>query len=362
MGAQSRPPRAERRGALRPRFAKASSEERPGIDLISAPPAVSPSPHEVDGLCAQVQGRLRHLDALPLPGGGDTWSRWRALADLGREDLSLARIAEGHVDARAILIELDRSDLLVAGELLGVWAADPGDLRAERAPDGWRLRGAKRWCSGSTRLDRALVTATADDGPRLFSIDPCVADAEPGSWEPMGMVSTSSHRLTFDDVAVPVDAAIGAPGAYVARPGFGHGGGGVAACWWGGAIGVVDELRRAVIAGAPDETAAALGRSVADLTGAGHGLRAAATAIDAEPHDLDVAVRLAAGVRLLVEQAARTALDRTVAALGATGLCQMPDHSRRVADLTVYLSQQPRFRAEASFGRLMAERDLGTPW
>ncbi len=50
-----------------------------------------------------------------------------------------------------------------------------------------------------------------------------------------------------------------------------------------------------------------------------------------------------------------------MSALGATGLCQMPSHSQRVADLTVYLSQQPRFRAEASFGRLMAERDLGIP-
>ncbi|MEO6317225.1 MAG: acyl-CoA dehydrogenase [Acidimicrobiales bacterium] len=323
---------------------------------------MSPSAHEVDEPCARVRGRLRHLDAVPLPGSGHTWSRWQSLAELGRKDLSLTRIAEGHVDARAILIELDRSDLLVAGQLLGVWAADPEDLHAARTHDGWRLQGAKRWCSGSMRLDRALVTVTADDGPRLFCIDPRVADAEPGSWEPMGMVSTASHRLTFDDVAVPVDAAIGAPGAYVARPGFGHGGCGVAACWWGGALGVVDELRRAVIVGAPDDTAAALGRSVADLTGAGHGLRAAARAIDDDPHDLDLAVRLAAEVRLVVEQAARTALDRTVAALGASGLCQMPSHSQRVADLTVYLSQLPRFRAEASFGRLTAGRNLGIPW
>ena len=44
-------------------------------------------------------GRLN----LPLPGSGRTRERWAALADLAGEDLSLARLAEGHADALAIL-------------------------------------------------------------------------------------------------------------------------------------------------------------------------------------------------------------------------------------------------------------------
>ncbi|HEV8115915.1 MAG TPA: hypothetical protein VGP53_06730, partial [Acidimicrobiales bacterium] len=216
------------------RFGTGTEEEPRGIDLIPALPAACPS---AEGPCAQARIRLGQLDDLPLPGSGGTWTRWRALAALGREDLSLARIAEGHADARAILVELERPDLLRQGQLLGVWAADPGDLRATRTRDGWRLQGAKRWCSGSTLLDRALVTATADDGPRLFALNPRVATAEPGSWQPMGMASTDSHRHTFDDVVASEGAAVGGPGAYVERPGFGHGGCGVAACWWGGAIG-----------------------------------------------------------------------------------------------------------------------------
>src|ERR1700686_985002 len=43
-------------------------------------------------------GRLN----LPLPGGGRTRERWAVLADLAGEDLSLARLAEGHADALAI--------------------------------------------------------------------------------------------------------------------------------------------------------------------------------------------------------------------------------------------------------------------
>jgi hypothetical protein len=50
-------------------------------------------------------GRLN----LPLPGGGRTRERWAVLAvlaDLAGEDLSLARLAEGHADALAICSEV----------------------------------------------------------------------------------------------------------------------------------------------------------------------------------------------------------------------------------------------------------------
>ena len=50
-------------------------------------------------------GRLE----LPLPGSGRTRERWAVLAGLAEEDLSLARLAEGHTDAIAILAELGAS-------------------------------------------------------------------------------------------------------------------------------------------------------------------------------------------------------------------------------------------------------------
>ena len=46
---------------------------------------------------------------LPAPGGGDTVARWSALASWGRTDLPLARLAEGHTDAVAILHEPGRA-------------------------------------------------------------------------------------------------------------------------------------------------------------------------------------------------------------------------------------------------------------
>lgn len=42
---------------------------------------------------------------LPLPGAGHTAERHRLLAEVAREDLSLAKLAEAHWDATAILTE-----------------------------------------------------------------------------------------------------------------------------------------------------------------------------------------------------------------------------------------------------------------
>lgn len=316
---------------------------------------------EVGGSAVRVvRRRLPELDALPLPGKGSTRLRWEALAAVGRENLVLARLAEGHADARAILTELGRVDLLADGEMWGVWAAEPQRLTATPARGGWRLVGGKAWCSGSIELDMALVTAVAPDGPRLFAVE--VGDLSPcaGSWQPVGMVATRSDTMAFHDHWVRDDRAVGDVDAYVQRPGFGHGGCGVAACWWGGGVGVLDGLHHAVATGRAD--AAALGKAAAGLTAAGHALAAAAAAVDEQPEDAVLAERLARETRLVVAAAARGALDQAIEAMGASGLCHRPDHSTRIADLLVYLSQHRERPTASAHGEALAAVPLSLSW
>ena len=79
-------------------------------------------------------GRLN----LPLPGSGRTRERWAALADLAGEDLSLARLAEGHADALAILAELGAA--LAAGRKpLGCLGRAASRPRTGGQPDRRRL-------------------------------------------------------------------------------------------------------------------------------------------------------------------------------------------------------------------------------
>jgi alkylation response protein AidB-like acyl-CoA dehydrogenase len=288
------------------------------------------------------------LGDIPLPGGGATLDRWRCLAEIAREDLSRARLAEGHVDALAILHELGRDDLAAAGAW-GVWAAEPAKLEATRRPGGgWALTGEKRWCSGSTALDHALVVATASDGPRLFVVSPAELRAVPGSWAPLGMEATASETMCFA-LDVADEHAVGDPHRYVRRPGFWHGSIGVAACWFGGAVGVADRLWRQEIDEADRPAVlAARGRVRARLDAVRDRLGALAHAVDATP--LDVGSDEATSARLSVEETARAVLDDVAVHSSAAALAFDREHAQRAADLTLYIRQLHRGRDEQALG------------
>jgi alkylation response protein AidB-like acyl-CoA dehydrogenase len=297
---------------------------------------------------------------LPGPGSGRTRARWAGLADLAGEDLSLARLGEGHADALAILAELaDRAP--AAGRRWGVWAAQPPGPGVEAARDarGWRLTGTKQYCSGARICTHALVTAAAPDGIRLFAVATDTLTPVPGTWLATGMAGSDTLDVGFDNCpAEPV----GPPGGYVARPGFTHGGVGVAACWYGGAraVGAVllDTARRRDVGAA---ALAHLGGVDVALSAARAALDRAADEIDADPCDLGHdGPRRALRVRAQVESAATEVMARVGRALGAGPLCRDAAHSRRVADLTVYLRQHHAERDLAELGSLMAER--GTAW
>jgi alkylation response protein AidB-like acyl-CoA dehydrogenase len=281
---------------------------------------------------------------LPLPGEGATGERWRALAELAEEDLSLARLSEGHFDALAILAELG-GPAPGPGDRWAVWAAKPPSLRATRGADGWRVSGVKPYCSGAHVCTRALVTA----GDRLFAVSP--GTPVDGTWPATGMAASDSLDVRFEDTpAEPV----GAPGAYVDRPGFHHGGIGVAAVWYGGARAVARPLL-----GARDPHALAhLGAVEVGLMAARIALERAAEEIDADPLDRKQEARARAmRVRSLVAEVAADVMERTGRALGAGPLSHDEAHGRRVADLTVYLRQHHAERDLAALGELVTGSD-----
>lgn len=300
---------------------------------------------------AQAAGALD----LPLPGGGRTSERWLALAELSAADLVLGRLAEAHVDALAILAELDAVALADHGGLWGVWGAEPPTARvqADRTESGWVLTGRKAWCSGALLLDRALVTAHADDGRRLFAVEVGHVVPVPDSWAAVGMAASGSVSVELAEVPA---VAVGAPGAYLDRPGFWHGGAGVAACWYGGALGAARALLAVARAGSPDPHALAhLGAVDALVSGLAAHLAVAAAEVDDDPRG--PAAQLRAGrLRARVEAGATEVLDRVGRALGAGPLCLDPVQARRAADLPVYLRQSHAERDLAGLGRLAVDQ------
>lgn len=338
-----------------------TTDQEPVSEMPVTPDGVALRRAAADRFAAWVRDSAADV---PLPGSGRTWERFQTLHGLGREDLALARLAEGHADAVAILAELGAS-APAPGERWGVWAAQPPGARLTARPgtDGlWQLDGVKPYCSGAHSCTHALVTADTEEGRRLFALATAVPGYAPvpGTWQAVGMAGSDTPDVRFTGVpAVPV----GGVDAYVGRPGFAHGGIGVAACWLGGARGVADTLFASAARRAPDLIAAAhLGAVDVALHGAECVLRIAAAEIDADPADRggDAALR-AMRARAAVERVSTLVLDHVGRALGAGPLCHDARHARRVADLTVYLRQHHGDRDLAALGASLVAPPESTP-
>jgi alkylation response protein AidB-like acyl-CoA dehydrogenase len=277
---------------------------------------------------------------VPLPGAGDTVRRHRRLAAFGCEDLSLARIAEGHADAVAILHEAGhtpRADCLYA-----VWAADGAQsrVRAERSRDGWCLHGLKQFCSGASFVDAALLTAHTACGLLLFDLamDSAGIHVEDSRWKNAALADTATTPVSFTAVAAADDCVIGAANWYLTRPGFWHGAIGPAACWAGGALSLIAAAGRF---DRPDPHSrahqGALAAAEWALTAI---LDQAGREIDADPGDGQNQARVRAlKVRHLIERLCTEVLDRFGRATGPHLLVGDAQVARQFAALSVYLRQ-----------------------
>ncbi len=280
--------------------------------------------------------------SLPVPRQGRTARRWASLAGWGRSNLAVARLAEGHADAVAILVEAGLT--AEADALYGVWAARPGGVGARLLTDRHgrsRVRGRTRFCSGARMLDRALVVATpecAGSAPVLVELvlDPERAHPDPGSWRVEAMAGSDTLDVEFDDV--PVDRMVGGPGWYTERPGFVAGGGGVAAVWWGGAAGLLDRTFGHVAGTEPDpHKLAHLGELHALLAAAHALLRDTANEFDAAP-EADHHIAVAAG-RCAVERVCRETVDRIPRILGPGLWSGDKELAGQLTDLQMYVRQ-----------------------
>ena len=305
-----------------------SSDEVPA----ATPPAALKS--HIDQLAAA--GRFE----LPLPGAGETPRRHRLLAEWGALDLSVARLAEAHTDALAILAE--GGHVSRPGAFYGVWASDapPDRVTCEQLDDGrWRIEGLKPFCSGATLVDAALVTAHHRDGVRLFdvAVDGCTVLPQPSSWQASALADTVTTAVKFA-VVVPPQSQVGGPGWYLDRPGFWHGSIGPAACWAGGAMALIGAATRLNRRDA--HSRAHLGALQASAWALDAMLTEAGRQIDADPRDLNGTARTRGlKVRHLIERTCTEVLDRFGRATGPQLLAYDPVVIRQHAALALYIRQ-----------------------
>jgi alkylation response protein AidB-like acyl-CoA dehydrogenase len=263
--------------------------------------------------------------------------------EIARADLQIARIAEAHTDAVSILHEAGRTES--PGALYGVWAAEDPACHLELRVGGtssFILTGTKAFCTGATIVDRALVTVRHEDVAYLLDIDTRHAHVtfDDSGWRTPAFDATRTSVATFDDYEVGDGDLVGAPGWYLDRVGFWHGACGPAACWAGGAIGLVDQAIDVSAHRSVDpHRDAQLGALAALRWQLEAALDAAGREIDSDPSDVRAAMQRALMLRHTVERAATSIIDLYGKAMGPRPLIQDSDVVRRVSEVQLYIRQ-----------------------
>ncbi|MEF2552651.1 acyl-CoA dehydrogenase family protein [Aurantimonas sp. A2-1-M11] len=295
----------------------------------------------------------------------------RLLAAIGRGDLSVGRIYEGHVNA-LLLIRAYGSDAqreavrhaAADGAWLGVWNTDaPGHPLTETAGT---LSGAKNFASGVDGLSRAIVTVPSEAGRQMLLMPLADAPVDRSWWDPMGMRGSGSHVVDFSGVVIDDAHRLGRPGDYTTEPWFSGGAIRFAAVQVGGLHAVFDvaleHLTRTGRAADPYQAQrlARMGLAVDAAHGwLVRGARAWASAA-ADPADAAKQRHLVAtanATRSAVEAAALAVLEDAERAVGAAGFNRPHPLERLVRDLRTYLRQPNPDGALRALGDAIAAGD-----
>ena len=297
---------------------------------------------------ATIAALTTELAAPDDPVGADGWLRLlRTLYAIGRRDLPLGRLFEGHVDALQIISRHGDADqrgaaraAAIDGSVFGVWNADRPDDPTLLARG--RLSGSKTFASGAGILSHALVTADADGGRQLILVD--LAEAPPeidrSWWRVTGMQRSETHVVRWTDASAAALSLVGAADDYLREPWFSGGALRFAAVQAGGIAAIADLVRDHLVVHGRAGEAYQRGR-LADLyLAAQSAANFVAMAGRAwRPDDVPSTLAHVASARVAVYQAGETVLTSAQAAVGVAAMFADHPLSAMLTDLAVYLRQ-----------------------
>jgi alkylation response protein AidB-like acyl-CoA dehydrogenase len=355
--------------------------------------AQAPQTDVVGGFPAQEFTWLREAGLLtaalpPALGGvglGDpaaTLSLLQVLYHIGRGNLAVGRLFEGHVNALLLVQRFGTPAQVLKyaadareGHLFGVWNTEnpANGVRLELLADGcYRLHGAKTFASGAGHITRPVLTG-ALVGKKGWQMVVLPADQhrptlDRSFWQPLGMRATASFQASVERLEVSPACLLGKPNDYYQQPWFGGGAARFAAVQLGGAAAVLDETRRFLRRlGRTDDPyqRQRLGEMLTLHTTGQLWLQGAAThaALPAQPGALlpatqaDSTVTYANLMRSATEEICLQTLRLAERSVGARGLLQPEPFERLHRDLTHYLRQPAPDAVIADAGRFALGSD-----
>ena len=155
------------------------------------------------------------------------------LVAVGRGDLALVRLFEGHVNAAQFVNRLGSAaqrarvaTLLETGGLLGVWGADDPiqPARISMADGHNKLAGRKTYASGAGVVGLGIVAAKTEQSQTQLMLLDTTADLQSrfdaSWWRPIGMQASASHALSLEGLDVSSGELFGTPGQFRGRAVF----------------------------------------------------------------------------------------------------------------------------------------------
>jgi alkylation response protein AidB-like acyl-CoA dehydrogenase len=302
--------------------------------------------------------QLRLISQPPL----DAWNSailFRILAAVGRGDLSVGRIFEGHVNA-LLLIRLfgttgqreHYQGLAARGSIFGIWNTDLPEKPV--LLHGNELSGSKNFASGADGLSHAIITVSTSEGPRMIIVPLANRPIDRSWWKPLGMRASGSHIVCFDGMEIDDDWLLGGVNNYTKEPWFSGGALRFAAVHVGGMHAVLDatvtHLRSAKRLSDSYQRHRLGQMAIAVETGYAWLDRAAGLWGEIGSSRGIGIVTTADAARLAIEEAALCVLESAERGVGAAGMIAPHPLERLIRDLRTYLRQPNPDRALAAVG------------
>lgn len=293
------------------------------------------------------------------------------LKQLGRGNLSVGRVYEGHVNALQLIYTFGTPEQFKdfaaqardRHKIFGVWNAEAEDGVKLMPLDGgrFRLEGSKTFASGCGFVERPFASGALPDGSWQMCIvpmDEVETVVDPDWWQPSGMRASASYKVDFSGVELEPDYIIGNPGDYFRQPWLTGGVIRFAAVQLGGAealFNLTREYLQSLNRTKDPYQEERLGKMAIAIESGNLWLRGAATLVDeyapvfggdaSESHpQASTIVAYGNMVRTAVEQICMDTIALCERCVGTRGLLPPNPMERIIRDLTLYL-RQPAFDA-----------------
>lgn len=175
---------------------------------------------------------------------------------VGKGNLVTGRILEGHINAQILINQFgsEKQKKLFAqdaidGKLFGVWntQANDGTFLSKIGKGIYQLEGSKTFATGADYVTRPIVSAAKKDGGWQMCVVPLensIVKSDATWWNPMGMQSSRSFKMTFLKAEISKINLLGKPGEYYHQPWFSGGAVRFAAVQLGAAEQLLDETKK----------------------------------------------------------------------------------------------------------------------